>query len=48
MRIIKDYGLKIAKQNFQISCEIVLDIPLSSFERYLETFKKNHKLEVTG
>ena len=48
MRIIKDNDLKIAKQNFQISCEIVLDIPLSSFERYLETFKKNHKLEVVA
>lgn len=46
MRIIKDNDLKIAKQDFQISCEIILDIPGSSFERYFETFKKNHKLEV--
>jgi len=48
MRVIKDNDLKIAKQDFQISCEIVLDVPLSKFERYLETFKKNHKLEVIG
>lgn len=48
MRIIKDNDLKISKQDFQISCEIVLDIPKSSFDRYYETFKKNHKLKVFG
>jgi len=48
MRVIKDNNLQIAKQDFQISCEIVLDIPESSFERHFETFKKNHKLEVVG
>ena len=46
MRVIKDNDLKIAKQDFQINCKIILDIPESSFERYFETFKKNHKLEV--
>jgi len=46
MRVIKDNNLKISRQDFQITCEIVLDIPEGSFERFFETFKKNHKLEV--
>jgi uncharacterized YigZ family protein len=46
MRIIKDHNLTISKQDFQLSCEISIDIPMSKFEQIKAIFENNHKIDL--
>jgi uncharacterized YigZ family protein len=46
MKVVKDNNLIISKQDFQLSCKIVLDIPESKYNKLKEVFTENHKLDV--
>jgi len=47
MRIIKENGLKIIKQDLQLSCLITLGVPKSDFEKIKKILSQNHKLKVS-
>ena len=46
MRLIKENNLDIVSQDFQLSCEITVSVAESNYDKVLNLFKINHKLEV--
>jgi uncharacterized YigZ family protein len=46
MRLIKENNLEILSQDLQLSCEISISVAESKYEKVLNLFKINHKLEV--
>ncbi len=46
MRLIKDFDLKIAEQDLQMSCKMTLEIPSGIFEKIKAKFELNHKLTI--
>jgi len=46
MRLIKNFNLTVAEQNLQMSCEMILEIPLGIFTKLKRKFEQNHKLKV--
>ena len=47
MRLIKDFDLKIREQDMQMSCKMVLEVPVSIFEKVKSKFEQNHKLKIS-
>ena len=46
MRIIKENNLTMINQDFQLSCEVTVEISESNYERIKNIFKSNHKLNI--
>lgn len=46
MRVIKEENLKLVEQKLELSCEIIVEVRLSHYERVFNRFKKNHEIEV--
>ncbi len=46
MRLIKENNLNIVSQDFQLSCEIMVSVAESNYEKVFNLFIINHKLDV--
>ncbi len=47
MRLIKDFNLTIAEQDMQMTCKMVLEVPLGIYEKVKSKFEQNHKLKIS-
>ena len=46
MRLVKEYDLEVIKNDFQIDCKLIFAVPKSKANDVVDTFKKNHELNI--
>ena len=46
MRLIKEYDLEVVNTDFQIECKLIFAVPKSKANDIVDTFKKNHELNI--
>jgi len=46
MRLVKEYDLEVVNTDFQIDCKLIFAVPKSKANDVVDTFKKNHELNI--
>jgi len=46
MRLVKEYDLEVINTDFQIDCKLIFAVPKSKANDVVDTFKKNHELNI--
>ena len=46
MRLVKEYDLEVINTDFQIDCKLIFAVPKSKVNDVVDTFKKNHELNI--
>lgn len=46
MRVIQQTGSEIIKQNLQLSCELIVNIPLAEYNNFLTHFKEHFSVKI--